>query len=131
MWISLTYRIKKRYPECCSEAIMSSWLSVTTSTLLFLASLNFLYVIFLINLSTSSDHYPSDLCNLHPTYSFLRYRNLRLTLGDVHRPMLGADFFCSNHLLIDVYTRHIVDAETYESVPLKHHVRVTTIGVLN
>ena len=34
--------------------------------------------------------------------------------------MLGADFFCSNHLLIDVYTRHIVDAETYESVPLKH-----------
>ena len=32
--------------------------------------------------------------------------------------MLGADFFCSNHL-IDVYTRHIVDATTYESVPLR------------
>ena len=25
-------------------------------------------------------------------------------LADVNRPMLGADFFCGNHLLIDVYT---------------------------
>ena len=40
--------------------------------------------------------------------------------------MLGADFFCSNHLLIDVYTRHIVDAETYESVPLKHHTALSS-----
>ena len=39
-------------------------------------------------------------------------------LADVKRPMLGADFFCSNHLLIDVYTSHIIDAKTYESVPV-------------
>ena len=32
--------------------------------------------------------------------------------------MLGADFFCSNHLLIDVYTSHIIDAKTYKSVPI-------------
>ena len=41
-------------------------------------------------------------------------------LADVNRPMLGADFFCSNHLLIDIYTSHIVDAKTYESVPVWH-----------
>ena len=41
-------------------------------------------------------------------------------LSDVNHPMLGADFFCSNHLLIDVYTSHIIDAETYESVPVWH-----------
>ena len=41
-------------------------------------------------------------------------------LADVNRPMLGADFFCSNHLLIDVYTSHIIDATTYESVPVWH-----------
>ncbi len=41
-------------------------------------------------------------------------------LADVNRPMLGADFFCSNHLLIDVYTSHIIDAKTYESVPVWH-----------
>ena len=46
--------------------------------------------------------------------------NWYFVLADIHRPMLGADFLCSNHLLIDVYTRHRVDAETYESVPLKH-----------
>ena len=40
-------------------------------------------------------------------------------LANVNRPMLGADFFCSNHLLIDVYTRHIIDATTYESVPVQ------------
>ena len=34
--------------------------------------------------------------------------------------MLGADFFCGNHLLIDVYTSHIIDATTYESVPVWH-----------
>jgi len=34
--------------------------------------------------------------------------------------MLGADFFCSNHLLIDIYTSHIIDAKTYESVPVWH-----------
>jgi len=39
-------------------------------------------------------------------------------LADVNRPMLGADFFCSNHLLIDVYISHIIDATTYESVPV-------------
>ena len=39
-------------------------------------------------------------------------------LADVKCPMLGADFFCSNHLLIDVYTSHIIDAKTYESVPV-------------
>ena len=32
--------------------------------------------------------------------------------------MLGADFVCSNHLLIDVYTSHVIDAKTYESVPV-------------
>ena len=32
-------------------------------------------------------------------------------LANVNRPMLGADFFCSNHLLID--------ATTYESVPVQ------------
>ena len=52
--------------------------------------------------------------------------NWYFVLADVHRPMLGADFFCSNHLLIDVYTRHIVDAETYESVPLKHHTALSS-----
>ncbi len=41
-------------------------------------------------------------------------------LADVNRPMLGADFFCSNHLLIDAYTSHIVDATTYESAPVWH-----------
>lgn len=41
-------------------------------------------------------------------------------LADVNRPMLGADFFCSNHLLIDVYTSCIIDAKTYESVPVWH-----------
>jgi len=41
-------------------------------------------------------------------------------LADVNRPMLGADFFCSNHLLIDIYTSHIIDAKTYESVPVWH-----------
>ena len=41
-------------------------------------------------------------------------------LADVNWPMLGADFFCSNHLLIDVYTSHIIDATTYESVPDWH-----------
>ena len=40
-------------------------------------------------------------------------------LANVNRLMLGADFFCSNHLLIDVYTSHIIDAQTYESVPLR------------
>ena len=40
-------------------------------------------------------------------------------LANVNRPMLGADFFCSNHLLIDVYTSHIIDAKTYENVPVK------------
>ncbi len=39
-------------------------------------------------------------------------------LADVNRPMLGADFFCNTHLLIDVYTSHIIDAKTYESVPV-------------
>ena len=29
-------------------------------------------------------------------------------------------FFCGNHLLIDVYTSHIIDATTYESVPVWH-----------
>jgi len=33
--------------------------------------------------------------------------------------LAGADFFCSNHLLIDVYTRHIIDAETYERVSVR------------
>ena len=47
--------------------------------------------------------------------------NWYFVLADVHHPMLGADFFCSNHLLIDVHTRHIVDAETYESVPQASH----------
>ena len=41
-------------------------------------------------------------------------------LANVNRPMLGADFFCSNHLLIDVCTQHIIDAETYESIPVWH-----------
>lgn len=39
-------------------------------------------------------------------------------LADVSRPMLGADFFCSNHLLIDVYTKHIIDASTFKSTPV-------------
>ena len=41
-------------------------------------------------------------------------------LADVSRPMLGADFFCGNHLLIDVYTNHIIDAKTYENIPVWH-----------
>ena len=47
------------------------WLSVTSRTL-FLTSLNFLHVVFQItnNLSSSSDHHPSDLCNLHPIFVF-------------------------------------------------------------
>ena len=51
----------------------------------------------------------------------LGFRKFRwpFVLANVSRPMLGADFFCSNHLLIDVYTRHIMDATTYESVPLR------------
>ena len=32
-------------------------------------------------------------------------------LANVHRPILGADFFCSNHLLIDVFTNHIIDGK--------------------
>ena len=40
-------------------------------------------------------------------------------LANVNRPMLGADFFCSNHLLIDIYTSHIIDAKTCENVPVK------------
>ena len=32
--------------------------------------------------------------------------------------MLGADFFCSNHFLIDVCTQHIIDAKTYENIPV-------------
>ena len=41
-------------------------------------------------------------------------------LANVNRPMLGADFFCTNHLLIDVFTNHIIDAETYENIPIGH-----------
>ena len=41
-------------------------------------------------------------------------------LADVSRPMLGADFFCSNHLLIEVYSSRIIDAKTYASVPVWH-----------
>ena len=47
-----------------------------------------------------------------------RQFNWSFVLAAVNRPMLGADFFCSNHLLIDVYTSRIIDAETYESIPV-------------
>ena len=53
---------------------------------------------------------PLDLGFCKFTWSFV--------LADVKRPMLGANFFCSNHLLTDVYTSHIIDAKTYESVPV-------------
>ena len=39
-------------------------------------------------------------------------------LANINRPMLGADFFCSNHLLIDVCTQHIIDAKKYENIPV-------------
>ena len=47
-----------------------------------------------------------------------RQFNWSFVLAAVNRPMLGADFFCSNHLLIDVYTSCIIDAKTYESIPV-------------
>ena len=47
-------------------------------------------------------------------------------LANVNRPMLGADFFCSNHLLIDVCTQHIIDAKTYESGMIQHQPFVST-----
>ena len=46
-------------------------------------------------------------------------------LANVNRPMLGADFFCSNHVLIDVYTSHILDAKTYNNVPVKRDTAPT------
>ena len=49
---------------------------------------------------------------------FRRFKWL-FVLADVNRPMLGADFFFSNHLLIDIYTSHIIDAQTYESIPVQ------------
>ena len=39
-------------------------------------------------------------------------------LANVKHPMLDANFFCSNNLLIDVYTSHIIDAKKYESIPV-------------
>ena len=41
-------------------------------------------------------------------------------VANVNCPMLGANFFCSNHL-IDLYTNHIIDAKTYENMPAKHN----------
>ena len=60
------------------------------------------------------------LDELHIDWLGFRKFNWYFVLADVNRPILGADFFCSYHLLIDVYTWHIFDAETYQSVPLKH-----------
>ena len=39
-------------------------------------------------------------------------------VADVSRPLLGADFLCTNSLLVDLQGKRLVDAVTYLSVPL-------------
>ncbi|KAJ8361868.1 hypothetical protein AAFF_G00416040 [Aldrovandia affinis] len=38
-------------------------------------------------------------------------------LADVDRPLLGADFLCTNGLLVDVRNRQLVDAKDFNSLP--------------
>ena len=40
------------------------------------------------------------------------------TIAEVSRPLLGADFFRSSSLLVDLGGKRLVDAATYHSVPL-------------
>ena len=40
-------------------------------------------------------------------------------VADVNRPLLGADFLRSNSLLVDLQGKRLVDATTYNSVPLQ------------
>ena len=46
-------------------------------------------------------------------------------LANVNHPMLGADFFFSNHLLIDVCTQHI-RTRAYLSGMIRHQLLVST-----
>ena len=39
-------------------------------------------------------------------------------MADVSRPLLGADFLRSESLLVDLKGKRLVDAETFQSVPL-------------
>ncbi|XP_062519239.1 uncharacterized protein LOC134194329 [Corticium candelabrum] len=39
-------------------------------------------------------------------------------VADVTRPLLGADFLCSNSLLVDMNGKRLVDAATFHSAPL-------------
>ncbi|KAJ8386200.1 hypothetical protein AAFF_G00176240 [Aldrovandia affinis] len=38
-------------------------------------------------------------------------------LADVDRPLLGADFLCTNGLLVDVRNRQLIDAKDFNSLP--------------
>ena len=40
------------------------------------------------------------------------------TVADVSHPLLGADFLWANALLVDLKGKHLVEADTYLSVPL-------------
>ena len=43
----------------------------------------------------------------------------KFTVADVTQPLLGADFLCSNTLMVDVKGQRLVDPTTYTSLPLQ------------
>jgi hypothetical protein len=45
-------------------------------------------------------------------------------VADVSRPLLGANFLCASSLLVDLNGKHLVDAESYFSIPL-HKIQET------
>ena len=42
----------------------------------------------------------------------------KFLVADVTQPLLGADFLCSNSLMVDVKGQRLVDPTTYTSLPL-------------
>lgn len=49
-----------------------------------------------------------------------------LILAKMFTPLLGADFFCANGLLVDVGNRQVFNAETFNSLSCKCSDTVTT-----
>ena len=43
----------------------------------------------------------------------------KFIVADVTQPLLGADFLCSNTLMVDVKGQRLVDPTTYTSLPLQ------------
>lgn len=50
-------------------------------------------------------------------------------LADVERPLLGADFLRHSGLLVDVRTQRLVDAQTFDSIPLRRDFSSTVLNL--